>query len=371
VLARLRHALAPPAFRGARWTARRLANYYRVRWEEALGRVVLESRPVKLTIEATSACNLRCPACFTGAGAVGRPRGGMPLASYRRLLDELGPYLFEVELHNWGEPLLHEPVVAMVADAHGRGIATTISTNLSFPFDADRAERLVAAGLTVLGVSIDGARQDTYAQYRVGGSLDLVLRNCRLVADAKRRLGSSLRLVWEFHVFAHNAGDVAAARTLADEIGMEFVPSKGWTVGAEWDPNGPWPAFWSPMPPMRCRFLWQHAVVNHDGGVAPCCGTFYREDDMGRLAGSDGAPGAARFMDVWNGESFRHARGLYRRYAAAGDGPQPICYDCPVTKDWDRWTRHRSQGGGLATFAPGYGVNDGFNFFFARRPRRS
>jgi MoaA/NifB/PqqE/SkfB family radical SAM enzyme len=371
VLARLREALAPPPYRGARWTARRLLNFYRVQWEESRGRVRLKSRPIKLTVEATSACNLGCPACFTGVGEVGRPRGGMSLDLYRRLLAELGPYLFEVEFYNWGEPLLHKPIFTMIEETHRRGIATTVSTNLSFPWDAERAERLVASGLSVLGVSIDGARQETYAQYRVGGDLDLVLRNCRLVADAKRRLGASLRFIWEFHAFPHNLDDIPAAHALADELGMEFIPSKGWVVGEEWDPESPHRFLWIPTSPRRCWFLWRQAVVNNDGGVAPCCGTFYREDDMGQLAVRAGDVGEQSFAEIWNGERFRTARGFYRRYEAGGEAAKRICFACPATKAWDKWIRHQAAGGGPSTFDPGYTPNEAFNFFFDRRPDRT
>ena len=92
---------------------------------------------------------------------------------------------------------------------------------------------------------------------------------------------------------------------------------------------------------------------------------------MGRLAVSSASLGARTFAEVWNGERFRKARSLFRHYGRSGEGPEPICYDCPVVKDWDRWSRHRARGGSLATFGPGYTVNDGFNFFFNRRPARS
>ena len=367
---RLEQALAPPAFGGARWTARRLANFYHARWEEARNKVELRSRPVKLTVEATSACNLRCPACFTGVGEVGRPRGGMSLECFRRLLDELGPYLFEIEFYNWGEPLLYKPIFTMIEETTARGIGSTVSTNFSFPWDRERADRLVGAGLTVLGVSIDGARQETYEQYRAGGKLEQVLANCRLMADAKARARSPIRLVWEYHVFAHNVGDVDAARALASDLGMEFIPTKGWTVGEEWDPESPYRFFWYPSPPTRCRFLWQQAVVNNDGGVAPCCGTFYREDDMGSVAAGPGDAAPPRFAEVWNGERFRAARRFYRRYEAHGDEASHICYACPMTRAWDAWGRHRAAGGDVATFDPGYTTNDHFNFFFNRRPAR-
>src|SRR5206468_3932305 len=118
-----------------------------------------------------------------------------------------------------------------------RGISTVVCTNFSLPFDEARAERLVRSGLKLLGVSIDGSRQDVYEQYRVHGDLDLVTRNCRLVTEAKRRLGSATpRMIWTYHVFAHNRDDVEAARARAHELGMDFHAARGRVVGPDWDP---------------------------------------------------------------------------------------------------------------------------------------
>jgi MoaA/NifB/PqqE/SkfB family radical SAM enzyme len=369
--AALRSALAPPAYEGTTLTARRLLNLWLSRWEEARGRVRLRSYPIKLTVEATNVCNLGCPACFTGVAETGRRRSHMSLELYRRLLAELGPYLFEVELHNWGEPLLGRHVYDMIREATDRGISTTVSTNFSIPFDAERAERLVASGLTVLGVSIDGARQETYEQYRVGGRLDTVLRNCRLVTDAKKRLGARTpRMVWEFHVFPHNSGDVDQARALARDLDMDISVDKGWTVGPEWDPDGPWRFFWYPSPPARCRFLWQQAVVHNDGGVAPCCGTFYQEDDFARLADGATAGGGPGFRALWNNQRFRTARGLFRSRTGPPEARSLVCFECPLTKVWERWQGHLAAGG-VGNFDPGYGTNECFNYFWDRRPARA
>ena len=122
--------------------------------------------------------------------------------------------------------------------ARGRGLSTMFNTNFSMPFDAARAEALVRSGLTMLGVSIDGARQASYEQYRVKGRLELVVRNCRLVADAKRRLGSATpRMNWSFHLFPFNVGDVADAEAQAAALGMEFHVARGRVVGPDWDPE--------------------------------------------------------------------------------------------------------------------------------------
>jgi pyruvate-formate lyase-activating enzyme len=362
-----RDFLTPPPWPGVRLTWKRLLNLYLVRYEHRRGRERLRSLPIKLTVEPTNICNLRCPGCFTGVGEIGRPRGAMPMALFEKLLDELGDYLFSLELANWGEPLLNKNLCAMIRQAHERGISTTISTHFSLPFDAERAEELVASGLSILGVSIDGVRQQTYQQYRVRGDLQRVLQNCRLVADAKRRLESKTpRLVWEFHVFEHNAGDVAEVEARARELDMEPYISKGWTPGEEWDPGGAYAFPWDPYPD-RCVFLWQFAVVNNDGGVAPCCGTFYREDDLAALALDGGAGGFRTFREAWNGPKFLQARRFYRDRTGSAEH---VCYDCPQTTLWERWQQHRTRGGTWESFDVGYTTNDSFHYFFERRPSR-
>jgi organic radical activating enzyme len=361
----------PPAAVRTRLTAKRLANLYLNRLEHARGAIRLRSLPTKLTIEPVNVCNLRCPACFTGIGAVGRPRSLMSLDLYRQLLHELGDTLFELELCNWGEPLLHDELPVMIGEATARGISTLISTNFSVPFDAARAEALVRAGLTVMGVSLDGAAQDSYATYRVRGQFDRVLANCRLMQEAKRRLGSALpKIYWSFHVFPHNTEDIAHAGELARDLDMELVVEKGWVVGEEWGPDSPFQYFKNPEPG-RCDFLWSRAVVNNDGGVAPCCGSFYDGDDMGRF---DVAAPDRAFRTVWNGERFQAARRFYTQRpsaeaASAGERAH-ICYDCPATVMWSRWQNHRAAGGAPETFEPGFRTNDGFNYFWNRRPTR-
>jgi MoaA/NifB/PqqE/SkfB family radical SAM enzyme len=363
-LASLREFFALPPWEGARLTPKRLANLYLARWEHRRGRTRLRSHPVKLTVEATNVCNLECPGCYTGVGDIGRTRGHMSLELWRRLLGELGDYLFEVEFYNWGEPLLGRHVFTMIEEATARGISTTVSTNFSLPFDEARAERLVRSGLTVLGVSIDGARQESYERYRVGGDLAKVLSNCRLVADAKRRLGARTpRMVWEFHVFAHNEADVPQARALATDLGMELAIDKGWVIGPEWNPSGDWQFFNQPKP-VRCPFLWGFAVVNNDGGVAPCCGTFFRDDDHGQF--DPASP--ERFHDLWNNARFRTARGLFQAREGDAEARRLACFECPNTINWERWKRHRATGGREESFVPGFTNNDVVNYFWRRRP---
>ena len=109
--------------------------------------------------------------------------------------------------------------------------------------------------------------------------------------------------------------------------------------------------------------------MNNDGGVAPCCGAFYREDDMGKLSLGGGDGGAKRFRDVWNNAHFREARRLYKRRADATDEARTrICYDCPSTVLWEQWQAHLDAGRPPGDFRSNASFNDGFNYFWERRP---
>jgi MoaA/NifB/PqqE/SkfB family radical SAM enzyme len=366
----LRGTLGSPPFAGYRRSPRRFANLYLNRLEHRLRRTHLRSLPIKLIVEPINACNLRCPACFTGAGGKGRATSTMPMALYDALLRELGDVLFEIEAFNWGEPLLNPAIEEMIAAATARGIGTKLNTNFSVPFDAARADRLVRAGLTTLTVSIDGARQDSYQRYRVRGDLATVLHNCRLIADAKRRHDAELpRLNWEFHVFPHNVDDVDAVRATAAELEMQLLVFKGAVPGGDWDVERRWQFCVDPQP-MPCASLWAIAVVNNDGGVAPCNGTFYREDDMGTLGLDPAALMRDGFRAVWNNERFTTARGFYRRRDGNAAERLHVCFECPQTKLHDDWRRHRDGGGTRDSFVNPYSTSDGWNYFWNRRPPR-
>ena len=358
----VREFFRKPFAPGAKITARKLLNLYTVRFQRMRSHEKLLGYPLVLTIEAANVCNLACPYCFTGAGDVSRTKAHFPLPLYKQLMDELGPYLFTVELHNWGEPLLNKNIAEYVKIATDKGVGTLMSTNFSFPYTAERADTLVGAGLTQLGVSLDGATQETYVQYRRKGNLDLALANVRLINDAKKKLGSKTpRMIWEFHVFPWNEGDIEDAKRMAAELDMDIDISKGWVTGDEWGGRDNAYKFFQAPSVDGCEFLWQRAVVSIDGGVPPCCGTFFREDDFGTVSEKG-------FKAVWNNKNFRESRKLFKNRESSEHAKKLICYDCPATITRQEYLDHIAGGGKRFEFQGHFTSNDGFNYFFSHRP---
>jgi len=302
----------------------------------------------------------------------------MRMEPYLKLLDEIGDYLLLIEIFNWGEAMLNPHLPEIIAAASARGISTRVNTNFSVRFTSDDAERLIASGLTDLFVSIDGPTQEVYERYRVGGNLERVVANCRLLAETKAKLGNSLpRLTLQFLEFPCNQGEGHAMQRMADDLGMNLFALRGAVPDPAWGRRYEWPPWWMEHAIGPCPFLWEQPVLTVEGNLAPCRGVFQSFDDITHLAANSDEAGAQTFQEAWNHERYRASRGLFRHRDGTPEHRTLVCHDCPTTIVWERWRAHAKSGGTPATFDPGIerSANGAWNYFWQRgqlpRPRAS
>lgn len=316
-------------------TPRKVFNLLRIELEFRLRRTEVRGKPYILIVDPLNVCNLRCPLCPTGVGAPGRHQGRMPWETFTRAIDELAPYAYEVNLHNWGESLLHPNIFEMIAYIRDRNIATNMSTNFNIVTD-EKIDRLIASGLEYLILSIDGATQDTYAQYRVRGDIEQVFENVAKLVHRRRELGSSTPCIeWQFIVFKHNAHEVDRARQKAAELGVDrfrvippgipFEFEEPETLKRKWFVPSSDPAHAGEAESFRdqmkssCFYLYRSFTVNPDGGTAPCCVINGEHNDFGDLK-------AHRVTEIWNNDKYRSARSLFR---TDGEARVPtVCERC-------------------------------------------
>jgi radical SAM protein with 4Fe4S-binding SPASM domain len=238
-----------------------------------------------LTIEPTNVCNLRCPLCVTGNGSMERPNGRMDFSTYRRLIDELGGRVIYLVLYNQGEPYINRHFNEFVAYAKQRGLYVTTSSNAHY-FDPPTAEAAVASGLDTIIISVDGATQETYSHYRVGGSLQKVLEGTRNLIAAKNRLKSKTPHIYlQVIVMKHNEHELAAMEKLAAELGVDRLLKKTVQVetfeeAQEWLPSEERFRRYHLTEQAfvvkhggkgACPRPWLTTMVNWDGTVVPCC----------------------------------------------------------------------------------------------------
>jgi radical SAM protein with 4Fe4S-binding SPASM domain len=323
-------------------TPRKLANLIVLKVQRWLKHERMAAMPAYYFIDPINICNLRCPLCPTGLGTLARPRGRIALDDLKRIVDEIAPYAYRVELYNWGEPLLHPEIVEIIEYASQRRISVRLSSNLN-QLDADLAQRLVKSGLSQLIVSIDGATQESYAAYRQRGQLDRVLSNLALLLNTRREL--KLRtpfIIWRMMVGRHNEHEVDTVRKMAHTMGVDsfstgalFIDTENPEQAEQWLPRDPtYSAYdYGKEKPREsgtayqlentwnCHDLWESMVVNWDGGVAPCCWLHDARFDFGNVS-------QQTVREVWNGSSYVSARRAMGRRPRRPDDTPTICHRC-------------------------------------------
>jgi len=317
-------------------TPRKLVNLLAIELQRKIHRTKVVGYPYLLIFDTGNICNLRCPLCPTGTGSVKRKKQLVKFTDFRKIFDRLCPYLFEVILHNWGEPFLNPDIFEMIRYSRRRNVQTSLSTNLNIAdFDA---EAVVKSGLEYFIVSLDGVTQDIYARYRVGGDVELVFENLRKIIAKKKELNRKTPFVeWQFIVMKHNCAQIDDALRISKEIGVDllrFIPvgisfhaENKKALAEEWFPYIPkepgyrQDAFLQKPVAGGCFYLYRSVTVNPVGAVSPCCAVYNEADDFGNMLDAD-------FADVWNNRLYQNARALYNK--GRSHKAETICRNCGI-----------------------------------------
>ncbi len=177
------------------------------------GRPLQTGMPLSVSFELTNHCNLKCPECASGSSQMTRERGFMDLGLYEKVIHELKPYLYYINLYFQGEPMMHPDFFSFPALTDG--IKTVVSTNGHFLTEGN-PEKLINSGLNKLIVSLDGMNQETYSQYRQKGEFRRVTEGIRNVAAARDKMHSSMKLEVQFLVNRYNENQIAEVRTFCE-----------------------------------------------------------------------------------------------------------------------------------------------------------
>lgn len=324
-------------------TPRRVANLFLVVSSYLISKIFKKpihwGNPISISIEPTTACNLRCPECPSGLRSFTRDQGNLKTTFFESVLSELAPTLSYLIFYFQGEPFLNKQLLEMVQLAHQKGIYTATSTNAHF-FDRDTAEKTVLSGLDRCIISIDGTTQEVYEQYRKEGNLQQVIDGTKNLIEARKKLNSSTpTIIFQFLVVGPNEHQMNDVVELANSIGVDEVKFK--TAQIYDYQNG------SPLLPKNekysryhqntdgsfsikntlinhCWRLWHSAVITWDGWVVPCCFDKDASHKLGQLK-------TQSFKEVWKGKSYQ----AFRKSIIQSRSEIDICTNCTEgTKVW-------------------------------------
>jgi radical SAM protein with 4Fe4S-binding SPASM domain len=250
--------------------------------------------PVRLWIETTSVCNLRCIMCPNKD--LGKDeKGFMDFDLFRKIVDEARSFVFDVNLIHRGEGLLHPDFSKLVRYARESGLKTKFHTNATL-LTEERSVALIQAGLDQISFSFDGYDKKTYESIRVNADFEKTIANIIGLLEAKRRLKSrtpyailelinfpelykradtTLRkeFLRHFRGLPLNRVEIKEMHNWAGETGQARRAKK-----------------YSP-----CTFLWQALVIFWDGSVLPCTQDFHGYYTLGNVRETS-------LSQVWNNE---------------------------------------------------------------------
>ena len=164
--------------------------------------------PTFISVEPANFCQLRCPECPVGmwnkeqgtknqdislSTPPTKTERLMRMEVFERVLEQVQKTAHTMQFYFQGEPLLNKHLPEMITRAHQAGLYTIVSTNAQ-TIHKTMADTLVKSGLNRIIVSIDGFSEESYAAYRVGGSLHKALEGLLFLREAKNRLHSSIRI---------------------------------------------------------------------------------------------------------------------------------------------------------------------------------
>ncbi len=160
-------------------------EYHLAKRENLLEYVIPFAQLRSLQVEVSSACNLKCPQCFSHIE--GHHTGLFSKTLWDEKILPILSQLTDVHLVGIGEPLLHRDFFHFVEDARRANVEVHTTSNLQL-VDEKIAERIVKSGIKKLSFSCDGATKETYEQIRIKGSFAKLQESLSLINGFKRTL---------------------------------------------------------------------------------------------------------------------------------------------------------------------------------------
>lgn len=313
-----------------------LSSFYFSKWSK---QPVQNGVPFNVSIEPTTTCNLSCPECPSGLKNFTRPTGNLDYNFYKKTVDEIGDKLIYLYFYFQGEPYLHPKFLELVKYASQKKIYTVTSTNAHFLTER-KAKETVESGLDRILISIDGTTQETYEQYRIGGSLEKVIEGTKNLVLAKKELNSTTpHIVFQFLVVKPNQHQIEEVKKLAKELGVDEVKLKTTQVyefenGNELIPTIDKYSRYKKQTDGKykiknellnhCWKLWHSTVITWDGKIVPCCFDKDAQHQLGDL-------NTKTFAEIWQSDLYKSFRSRILKSRKEID----ICTNCSEgTKVW-------------------------------------
>jgi len=156
--------------------------------ESAEKSLKLRSKPVRICLEVTNRCNLRCEMCAQSW----RKFKFSDLSE--KIVSKVMPFIpltTDVSLFGWGEPFLNRNFFRIYRQVCKIPTRIFVLTN-GMLLKEEYVREFVETRLAFLNVSLDGATAKTYNSIRCGADFDRVMKSIAMIEKVKKECRSDL-----------------------------------------------------------------------------------------------------------------------------------------------------------------------------------
>jgi len=273
---------------------------YRTKWTELPKQREITEYPLLVDLELASACNLKCPMCYTITDEFKKKvtKGFMDLDLFKKIVDEIAGKVFSLRLSLRGEATLHKNFIDCIKYAKDKGIKEVSTLTHGGKLDLEFFKKAVDAGIDWFTISIDGVDEE-YNKIRKPLTFDGTLKRLQDIKkykDENNLIKPVIKIqgIWpairpnptKYYETIAPLVDLVAYNPLIDYLrkDSEIVYEENFA----------------------CPQLYQRVVVGSDGQVMMCSNDEDGEEIVGNAYEES-------IYDIWHGDKLNKIRDIHNQ----------------------------------------------------------
>ena len=286
---------------------------YRDSWVDFAKRKYVSDYPLLVDTELASACNLRCPMCYTISPEFKEKVNVslMDFGLFKKIIDEIGGKVPALRLSLRGEATLHPKFIECIRYAKQHGIKEVSSLTHGGKLTREFFSQIATAGIDWITISIDGVGA-TYESIRMPIKFSEILQIVKEIKQYKEQNGLhkpviKIQGVWPaikenpqlYYDTFKDYVDLIAFNPLIDYLSkdedIQYVQN------------------------FSCPQQYQRLVIGADGLVMKCSNDEENQEVIGDA-------NKETVFEIWHGEKMNKVRELHKQ--ENGFMQSPVCRKC-------------------------------------------
>ena len=272
--------------------------YHRYRYEIFPQKKILDNYPPYLQIEPTSICNYRCVFCYQTDNVFNKKSnnfmGHMAFETFKNIVDQAEGNIEFISLASRGEPLMCKDIEKMLLYTKNKFLNLKINTNASM-LTEKKIHAILNSGVKTLSFSADAADEKSYAELRVNGNLNKILKNINLFNHIRASEYSISKIITRVSGVKVNENQKINEMQkfwgdLVDQVAfVNYVPWENVYDSKNLDIATP------------CSDLWRRMFIWWDGKANPCDVDYKSKLSVGEISSKS-------ISEIWKSPEYEKLR---------------------------------------------------------------